>query len=755
MRAAQLCLAALTLVAIGCGSNGTHSTPDPGHRDMALPPDFAGLPPGSGDMGGVINQYAPDPAESTVSVDRATDVVADGGDKAIVTVTVRNAAGMPMFNQPVQLAVSGKGPSFLQPKNSGLGGTAVTSLTATVAETETVTAKVQIAGNWVPLKKTVTVTFIAGAANKLSFSVQPSPVQVGTSITPAVQVSVLDLKGNVVTQASLDVTISTCCTGQVAGTTTVTSVKGIATFSNIQLTQVGNVTLTATATGLLSDYSKPFQVTVGKPAKLAFLSQPQNASSATSLPAVTVALEDEFGNVNSAANGNVTIALKPGEGTGTLSGTLTVATIAGVATFSDLSIDKVGTYYLLGSADGYQGATSNAFSISAGAPTGTTISATPSTVLADGQASTTLLVTTKDAAGNIVPYYHLTIDVTGSNNFLSYYPWYTGSDGTLTATLRSSTAETKTASVHGIDGATTNVQFVHCAVTASPSPVTVGTATTVTLAYQGTNGAPEAGHVVVFDATGTDNTFSSKTATTGDDGKATVTLTSTVAQYKNVTAKVDDQINVGTNVQFTADVPAALKLEPYSYYGLPITAGQAVYFVATVTDRFNNPATGASITFQAPGFIAIPSPATANGDGKAYTTIRNVDSTTPTKAGTISAIAIDSSGEIANAKVDIVAGAANGNKSSLVPTPATLPADGTTTSTITITLADAYGNPLKGQALSPRVVGVGGQLTPASGSTGDNGLFTTQLTGTTAGDATVVVNVGGLTLATPVTFTAP
>ncbi|MHB8573836.1 MAG: hypothetical protein ACYDCQ_00750 [Dehalococcoidia bacterium] len=44
--------------------------------------------------------------------------------------------------------------------------------------------------------------------------------------------------------------------------------------------------------------------------------------------------------------GPVTIAIKPGSGTGTLTGTKTVLAVLGVATFTDLSIDTVGGAYV-------------------------------------------------------------------------------------------------------------------------------------------------------------------------------------------------------------------------------------------------------------------------------------------------------------------------------------------------------------------------------------------------------------------------
>ena len=49
---------------------------------------------------------------------------------------------------------------------------------------------------------------------------------------------------------------------------------------------------------------------------------------------------------------SVTLAIGTNPGSGTLSGTVTVAAVNGVATFSNLSINKAGTGYTLTAADG-------------------------------------------------------------------------------------------------------------------------------------------------------------------------------------------------------------------------------------------------------------------------------------------------------------------------------------------------------------------------------------------------------------------
>ena len=65
-------------------------------------------------------------------------------------------------------------------------------------------------------------------------------------------------------------------------------------------------------------------------------------------PAVTVAVEDANGNVETSDNATtVSLAIGTNPGGGTLTGGSAVTVAAGIATFSGLSINKTGTGYTL------------------------------------------------------------------------------------------------------------------------------------------------------------------------------------------------------------------------------------------------------------------------------------------------------------------------------------------------------------------------------------------------------------------------
>ena len=154
-----------------------------------------------------------------------------------------------------------------------------------------------------------------------------------------------------------------------SGTLTVAAVAGTATFGNLALDKVATgYTLTAASAGLSGATSSAFNIGAGAAAKLVFGQQPTNALAGASIaPAITVQITDALGNLI-ASTANVTIALGANPGGSTLSGTLTVAAVAGTATFGNLALDKVATGYTLTAASaGLSGATSSAFNITAGA----------------------------------------------------------------------------------------------------------------------------------------------------------------------------------------------------------------------------------------------------------------------------------------------------------------------------------------------------------------------------------------------------
>src|SRR5206468_5927342 len=87
-----------------------------------------------------------------------------------------------------------------------------------------------------------------------------------------------------------------------------------------------------------------------------------------------VSAQDGAGNTDANFAGSVTIALGTNPSGGTLSGTTTVTAVNGVATFSNVRIDRAGNGYTLqAAASGLTAATSAAFNVATPPPPGITL----------------------------------------------------------------------------------------------------------------------------------------------------------------------------------------------------------------------------------------------------------------------------------------------------------------------------------------------------------------------------------------------
>ncbi|HET9707039.1 MAG TPA: hypothetical protein VFP39_01915 [Gemmatimonadales bacterium] len=157
----------------------------------------------------------------------------------------------------------------------------------------------------------------------------------------------------------------------------------------------------ATVTGLTAAVCGP-TVLSSPPTQVAFKTQPATALAGAAIGSFQVEVRDASGALVSAATNAVTVAILNNAGGGTLSGTKTVNAVAGVATFTGLSLDKVGVGYTLqATASGLTSANSSAFNITPAALNSLAFTTQPVNLTA-GTAFPTVVVTARDAFGNTV-----------------------------------------------------------------------------------------------------------------------------------------------------------------------------------------------------------------------------------------------------------------------------------------------------------------------------------------------------------------
>lgn len=184
----------------------------------------------------------------------------------------------------------------------------------------------------------------AGAVQATVFATQP-------------QIEIVDAGGNRITsdnttQISVTIVASTGTAGAVlSGTTPVTMTAGLATFTDLEIDLPGADYELEFSDGALSPVRCATFDVAGLPTLLGVSTQPASATAGALLgvqPAVEV--RDAAGAL--VANDNstqITVAILGGSGTpgAVLSGTLTLTVVNGVAAFTDLAIDLVGTGYQL------------------------------------------------------------------------------------------------------------------------------------------------------------------------------------------------------------------------------------------------------------------------------------------------------------------------------------------------------------------------------------------------------------------------
>ena len=185
-------------------------------------------------------------------------------------------------------------------------------------------------------------------ADHLAFALQPTAIVAGNAFTSGVSVDILNSAGAVDTTSNAAVTIAISGSGEIAGTTTVLATSGVAVFSDLTVASAGGFKLLASAASISVGSSAAFLVSPDvSSAHPVVLQHPLSLPvGKTFAPAISVAIEDQFGNVITGDPTQVSLNLTDGLARGSLTGATTVETKNGLAKFGTLSIPLAGTYTL-------------------------------------------------------------------------------------------------------------------------------------------------------------------------------------------------------------------------------------------------------------------------------------------------------------------------------------------------------------------------------------------------------------------------
>ncbi|EAU63294.1 integrins alpha chain [Stigmatella aurantiaca DW4/3-1] len=273
--------------------------------------------------------------------------------------------------------------------------------------------------------------------------------------------------------------------------------------------------------------------------------------------------------------------------------------------------------------------------------------------------------------------------------------------------------------------------------------------TSITLTARDTFGNPVAGQTIGFSVTGTLNVLSPTGGVTGADGTFTTELRSTKAEQKTVEAVLAGTVlPPHPAVTFIPGPPARLVFltEPpaTTAVGLPLTPAVQVQ----VFDAHGN-------AVQTSGQEVTLTLVAANGATLLGTPVR----TTATGVATFNDLSIQQPGvgyqlnanagslpQAQSEPFDIVTSVPSIEKTTVEVSKSPVVADGGDFTVITVTVRDAFGNPLGGQPVGVAVTGTQNTLSSEEGTTGANGRFVAKLSSTKAELKAVTAKLGAMVL---------
>jgi Bacterial Ig domain/Bacterial Ig-like domain (group 3) len=290
-----------------------------------------------------------------------------------LVVKVTDSRDRPVPDQRVDFTVATGGgtvaPASATTGADGQAGSAWTLGPAAGAQTATAAA----VGNGAPANLSVTFTasaLTAAPAKLTKVAGDDQSAAAGTTVATAPSVKVTDADDNPIQGVLVTFTVSGGGGTVVPTTPVATGANGIAAVTSWRLGPVaGQNQLTATVPGTTVAGSPAVFTaigTVGGANRLAFIVQPVNAAvGAPITPAVEVQIQDASGNPVTSATNPITISLGTNPTNAALTGATPVNAVAGIAIFSNLSINKPGTGYTLTatSTSGLIGTNSTAFDV--------------------------------------------------------------------------------------------------------------------------------------------------------------------------------------------------------------------------------------------------------------------------------------------------------------------------------------------------------------------------------------------------------
>ena len=693
----------------------------------------------------------------------AGSLIANGASTTTVTLQLKDANDNNLTAGSGTIVLTTDAGSVGTVTNNGDGTYTATFTAPVLAGTAHITGTLN--GTAIGNPATVTLTPGPVSASHSTVIASSGSASTDTGNTVTVTVTVLDANDNPIqgSHVVLDqgATSSSISPAPVTGADT--AANGVATFT-VSDTTAESVVYSATASGTLLNQTAAVLYQPGTATQLVYGQQPTNAvAAATVAPPVTVRILDAHGNLTS-SNASVTLGIKAGTGTAgaALAGTSTRTASSGIATFNDLSIAKSGTAYrLTATATSLASADSATFDIAPGsaAAAHSTLTRAPASVTADGSSASTLTVHAKDVNDNNLTSGGATVVFHTDLGTLSSVT--DNGNGTYTATLTSTTAGTAhvDATLGGVAVANTvTVGFSagsvpnagQSVISGAPASLAAGATSTITVQAKDVNGnnLTSGGATVVL---ATDHgTLGS--VTDNSDGTYTATLDASTVGVAHVTGTLNG-VAIGTpaTVTFTPGSADAghtvLSASPASIVANGASTSTITVHAKDVND--NNLTSGGATVTLATSRGSLSS-VTDNNDGTYTATL-----TSSTTAGTANITGTYNGTAIGNpTSVTLTPGAASAAHATITAGPASIVANGASTSTITVHAKDVNDNNLTSGGATVTLATSRGSLSAVTDN-GDGTYTATLTSSTTAGTANITGTYNATSIGNPtsVTFT--
>ncbi|MHC5542137.1 S8 family serine peptidase, partial [Singulisphaera rosea] len=273
------------------------------------------------------------------------------GETFSLVVTAKDANGNvdPNYKGPVTLSLAAN------PGNGMLGGTLTVNAVNGVATFTGLWLNRVASGYLIKASSSSLATAtsnpiaVTTASTQLTIATQP-PSNVKTGEVFTVVVNALDASGNLDPNYTGPVTLSLAANpgnGMLSGTLTVNAVRGVATFTGLWLNKPASGYLIKASSSSLTPVTSTSITVTTAATQLAFTTQPPSTVTIGVAFSLTVSALDANGNLDPNYSGLITVGLAANPGNGMVSGTLSVQAVHGVATFTNLILNKPAVGYLI------------------------------------------------------------------------------------------------------------------------------------------------------------------------------------------------------------------------------------------------------------------------------------------------------------------------------------------------------------------------------------------------------------------------